>query len=270
MSPVASGAETTLNGFLSQALLLAVAVTRTAAAFSLMPILTPEIVPALVRNSLFVGFSLIVLATQPQVLRLQLSSPEWVALFAREGSIGLAIGFLFGVMLWAFEAAGRIIDAKAGAATAEIVDPLSGETTSLNGAFLSRLAAFVFMFSGGLLMFVTVLLRSYAIWPLAAAAPHFALAGAGVFESAFARLMGLALVFAAPALVLLTLAEGAMGLMNRFAPQLNVFSMSLSLKAWLATLIILATCGLFIESLENEIASRPAAIEAVLKSMARR
>lgn len=258
-----------LGGVFGQALLLAIAVTRTASAFAVLPIMTPDLVPPMVRNSLFVSFSLIVIAMQPDALNLHLTAPQWTGLFLREAAIGLMIGFLFGTILWSFQAAGQIIDAKAGTTIAEVVDPLSGQTTSLNGAFLGRLGNFVFMFSGGLLLLVTVLLQSYAIWPLSPSAPHFTLRGVGLFETEFSRLMGLALVFSAPALVLLTLVEAGMGLMNRFAPQLNVFAMSLSIKAWLATLILLATSGLLIQALLDDIAARPGAIMAVLRALAK-
>jgi type III secretion protein T len=266
---VNSGVGHTLGGFFSQALLLAIATTRTAAAFTLLPIMTPDLVPPLVRNSLFIGFSLVVLAMQPAVLSLKLDQLQWISLFFREGAIGLIIGFLFGTVLWAFQSAGQIIDAKAGTTMAQVVDPLSGETTALNGAFLGRLANFVFMFSGGLLMLVTLLLQSYAIWPLAASAPHFQLHGVGLFETEFSRLMGLALTFAAPALVILTVVEAGMGLMNRFAPQLNVFSMSLSVKAWLSTLIVLATSGLLVQALLDEVFTRSGTVMEVLRALAR-
>lgn len=258
-----------MGGFFDQALILAIGVTRTAAAFTLMPLLTPETVPPLVRNSLFVGFALIVIAIQPEAARMQLSMPQWVGLFGREAIIGLVIGFFFATILWAFEAAGQIIDAKSGATMAQIVDPLSGATTSLNGAFLGRMANFVFMFSGGLLLLVTVLVGSYAVFPISPSAPRLSIGAVGVFEGEFSRVMALAVTFAAPALVLLTIVEGGMGLMNRFAPQLNVFSLSLAIKAWLATLIVLATSGLLVDALMNEIASRPQAVNALLRGLAR-
>lgn len=259
----------TVAGLFSHTLLLAVAVTRVAAAFLVLPLMAQETVPPLVRNSLFVAFSLVVLAMQPQVFGMHPSTPEWVALFVREGTIGLVIGFMFGTLLWAFEAAGQIIDTKTGATMAQIVDPLSGDTTSLSGAFLSRMGNFAFMFSGGLLLLATVLLQSYAVWPLSASGPHFVLRGVGVFETGFSNLMGLALMFAAPALVILTVVEAGMGLANRFAPQLNVFSMSLSIKAWLSTLILLATSGLMVQTLLDQLASRTPQVMAVLRAFAR-
>lgn len=258
-----------LGGFFDQALVLAIAVTRTAAAFTLMPIFTPELVPALVRNSLFVGFAIIVIALQPDLAGMRLSMPQWVGLFAREAIVGLVIGFFFATILWAFDAAGQIIDAKAGTTIAQIVDPMSGMTTSLNGAFLGRLANFVFMFSGGLLLLITVILQSYAIFPISPAAPRLVLQNVGVFEQEFGRFMGLSIAFAAPALVMLTVLEGGMGLLNRFAPQLNVFSLSLSIKAWLATLIVLATSGLLVQALVNEVFSRPQMVLELLRALAR-
>lgn len=258
-----------VEGLFSQTLLLAIAVTRVATAFSVLPLLSQDVIMPMVRNSLFMGFSLVVLAMQPAVLSLHPSAPEWVALFAREATIGLVIGFLFGVVLWAFQTAGQIIDIKTGATMAQIVDPLSGEQTSLSGAFLGRLGNFAFVMSGGLLALTTVLLQSYAIWPLSASAPHFTLRGVGVFETGFSNLMGEALIFAAPALVILTVVEAGMGLANRFAPQLNVFSMSLSIKAWLATLILLATSGLMVQALLDDLATRSPMVIDVLKAFAR-
>lgn len=257
-----------LSGAFGQTLVLAVGATRAATAFLLMPVLSPDIVPPLVRNSIFLAFSVMVLALQPGVATLQLTTPDWIALFAREAMIGLVIGFLFGTMLWAFEAAGQIVDAKVGATMAQIVDPLTGHQTSLNGAFLSRLAGFVFMFSGGLLLLATALLDSYAIWPIAAAAPRLRMAATVVFEGEFSRLMTLATLIAAPTLIVLFLVEAGMGLVNRFAPQLNVFSLSLSIKAWLATLMLLATSGVLIQMLLDEIFSRPAAVGRVLSGFA--
>ncbi len=258
-----------LGGAFDQALVLAIGITRVAAAFLLLPLFTPELVPALVRNSLFVGFGVIIIALQPDLAVLRLSGPQWVGLFAREAIIGIVIGFFFATILWAFDAAGRIIDAKSGATMAQIVDPLSGETTSLNGAFLGRLANFVFMFSGGLLLLVTVLISSFAIFPISPGMPRLAMRETGVFEAEFSRFMSLAVVVSAPALVLLTVVEGGMGLVNRFAPQLNVFSLSLSIKSWLATAMVLATSGLLVQTLVNEIGSRPGVVLNLLRGLVR-
>jgi type III secretion protein T len=231
-----------LSAIFANTMVLAVGATRIAAAFMLLPLLSPETVPPLVRNSIFLAFG-------------------------KEALIGVVIGFFFGTMLWAFEAAGQIIDAKVGATMAQIVDPLSGHQTSLNGEFLARLANFVFMFSGGLLLLVGTILDSYAIWPIGSLTPVLSLRSLALFEGEFSRLMVLAVMLATPALAILYLVDGGLGLINRYAPQLNVFALGLAIKSWIATAVILAMLTGLVQLLLNEIGARPSTVLQVLKAM---
>jgi type III secretory pathway component EscT len=107
----------------------------------------------------------------------------------------------------------------------------------------------LFAASGGLSLLIGCLLQSYALWPLAAHGPALALRDTGLFEDQFSRMFSTGLGLAAPALVILTLAEFGMGLVGRFAPQLNVFSASLAVKTWLATFILLLCLQAFIQVL---------------------
>jgi type III secretory pathway component EscT len=149
-----------LSGWADQILLLGVGTARIACAFVMLPLFANETVPALVRNSIFIGMGLVSLALQPPFDMTAVSATGWVAIFAKEAFVGLIIGFFFGSVLWSLEAAGQIIDTKVGATMAQIVDPLSGHQTSLNGAFLGRLANIVFIFSGGLSLIMRVLIDS--------------------------------------------------------------------------------------------------------------
>jgi type III secretion protein T len=54
-------------------------------------------------------------------------------------------------------------------------------------------------------------------------------------------------MLAAPALVVASLLDLTLGLVNRYAPQLNVFSLTLSIKAWVTTFIVLLSLGTFID-----------------------
>ncbi len=259
-----------LDSLFDNAILVAVSTTRVATTFLLMPLLSPQTVPAMVRNSIFLVFGLAVLTMQPQVAQMTLPTFQWILLFGKEALVGVVIGFFFATMLWAFEAAGQIIDTKVGATMAQVVDPLSGHQTSLNGEFLGRLANFVFMFSGGLLLLVGTILDSFVIWPIGSLTPVLTMSSLSLFEGEFTRLMTLAVLFASPVLVVLFVTDGALGLVNRYAPQLNVFSLSLSIKAWLATLIILIMMTGLVQTLLNEIMGRHDTVLEVLKAMGRR
>ncbi|PAX06976.1 type III secretion system export apparatus subunit SctT [Sphingomonas lenta] len=256
-----------MNGWSDQLLLLGVATARIAAAFLMMPIFSTETVPTLVRNSIFVSLGIVSLALQPPLDTALLGPGQWGTIFAKEVFVGVLIGFFFGSVLWALESAGQIIDTKIGATMAQVVDPLSGHQTSLNGAFLGRLAGVVFIFSGGLSLLLQVIMESYALWPVAAPMPSLDPRGLALFEAEFGRLMVLATLFAAPVLTVLFLIDAGLGLVNRFAQQLNVFVLSMSIKSFAATVILFLLVGSFIEAIVRDLASRPQVLLAILRGL---
>ncbi|MEP7280377.1 MAG: type III secretion system export apparatus subunit SctT [Rubrivivax sp.] len=238
------------------ALLLGLSTTRVAVAFLLVPLFTQELVPSMVRNAMFVAIALLSLVLQPSAGPLVLASWQWVTMFAKEAFIGGTIGLFYAGVMWAFEAAGQVIDSKIGATQAQVTDPLSGHQTSLNGAFFSRLASWIFMTSGGLMLLIGTLLESYAHWPVRSALPSLARAGVQLFETEFGRIMLMTLIIAAPALVLLYVVDGVLGLINRFAPSLNVSSLAMSLKAVAAIWIIWIQLASLVRLLQEDLFAR--------------
>jgi type III secretion protein T len=127
----------------------------------------------------------------------------------------------------------------------------------------------VFVSMGGLSILLRVIMESYAIWPIAAPMPVLDGRSLQLFEGEFGRLMVLATLFAAPALTVLFLIDAALGLMNRFAQQLNVFTLSLSIKAFAATFVLLLLTGSFVTAIIRDIGSRPEVIRGILTGLAR-
>jgi type III secretion protein T len=249
------------------ALLLGLSVTRLAVAFILLPMFTQESLPPLVRNSLFVALAVMTLAIQPQSGAPALDAVGWVVLFAKEAFIGLAIGLFASTVLWAVEAAGMLIDAKAGTQLAQIVDPINGQQTSQTGQFLARLAAYVFMASGGFMFMVGALLESFAVWPVTAPMPALRPGAFGVFESEFGRLMLLATMIAAPVVVILFVLEAALGLMNRYAPSLNLLAIALPLKALTAVVLVAVLLGTTVDLMVREFTTRHLGLLALVERL---
>jgi type III secretion protein T len=249
------------------ALLLGLSATRIAVAFLLVPLFTADLIPALVRNSMFLAIALLTLVLQPSSGPINYTATQYIGIFAKEAMLGAAIGFFFASILWAFEAAGQLIDNKVGATQAQVMDPLSGHQTSLNGALFSRLAGVVFMSSGGFMVMIATLIESYAIWPVRSFLPAFAAGGARIFELEFGRIMLLMLLIAAPALVLLYVVEGVLGLINRFAQQLNVFSLSMSIKAVAATWIVLVQVVVLVQMLQEELLGRGSVVLRAVRTL---
>lgn len=244
------------------ALLLGLSTMRVAVAFLLVPLFTQDLIPALIRNALFLALAMLGLLVQ-DVRPMTLGGWQWAVLYGREALMGAALGFLYAGLMWSFEMAGQLIDNKVGATQAQVQDPMSGHTTSLTGAFLARLASWVFMASGGFLLFAALLLDSFALWPL-----HgdwqLRQAASVVFEAEFGRMLRLALLVAAPALVLLYLVDGVLGLINRYAQQLNVFSLSMSLKAVVGHGVLLLQLGSLVALMNDELLARAAVVKSLL------
>lgn len=232
-------------GWLNAAVVnLGVTLPRVAAALLVLPLLSGEVMPPLMRNIFIVSVALCAWPFLTSGETAVSVSGAWlIPVVVKELFIGVVIGYCFGIVFWALEGAGQVIDAKIGTTTAQLTDPLSGHQTSLNGSFFSHFAGLVFVTGGGLQAFFEVLYGSYVVWPVHAVFPELPRVGALFFVDRFDDLLRLMLMLAGPALALLTLVEFGLGLVNRYAERLNVFSLSLSLKAWLGTFIILLMLG---------------------------
>lgn len=234
---------------------LALTLPRIAAAFLLLPLLSPQNIPPLVRNSFFVSIAMLAYpvakATAPVVAD---AGTAWSLIVVKELFLGAALGFVFGIVFWAIGAAGNIIDAKVGTTFANVLDPIQGESTSLLGQFLSQFAAWLFMASGAFLIFMDLLLGSYAIWPIAEPLPALRAETRGLFIDQFNYFMTLAVLFSAPVIVVLMLADLALGLVNRYAQQLQVFVFAMPIKGWLAVWVLLLLIGSLVEVVVRRIA----------------
>ncbi len=261
------GALAQFAPWMGQAVIIGLASARFAFAFLFMPLFGRDILPPLVRNSLIVTFGLIMLNAQAELIPRNLSAMDMVFIFVKEAGAGAVIGFFFATILWAMGVAGEIIDNKVGATMSQIIEPGSGTMASLTSNLLSRLAGVLFVTAGGLTLLVGTIMASYAIWPLGLGGLQFDPATVLLFEREFGRLFVLAFLFAAPVIVLLYLIDAGLGLLNRIAPQFNVFILSLPIKSMAATLILIMTLPLLGEVVLDDLSSRSATAEAVLKQV---
>jgi type III secretion protein T len=152
-------------------------------------------------------------------------------LLLKELLIGLLLGLILGIPLWAVVAAGDIIDMQRGASIATLVDPGSGEETTVTGTLLFLLAALLLISAGWFTeVILTSLYESYTTFPILAVTGDLQVqAGAGALNL-LDKLLETGLILAIPVLGPLFLAEVALGLAARYTQQLNVMFLSMSLK----------------------------------------
>ncbi|MDR2444008.1 MAG: type III secretion system export apparatus subunit SctT [Deltaproteobacteria bacterium] len=169
------------------------------------------------------------------------SWPMYAAIAIKEVVLGLAIGYVSGIVFWTVQSAGFLMDNQRGASMASGPDPLSGEETSLLGSFIFQGVAVVFFLGGGFLAFLKLLWTSYAVWPLASFSPALdSPAGPLFFVSLVDWLMLQTLLLAGPIVASSLLTDVSLGLVNRFASQLNVYILSMPIKSGLTMFILVA------------------------------
>src|SRR5690606_11335185 len=214
----------------------------------MLPLMTKETVPAMVRNSFMVSLGIIVLPMALAGLPMEsLGVIEWPLIVLKEVFIGVTIGFCFGIVFWAVAAVGSVVDTQVGMSMAQVFDPIQGHQVTLHGEFLSQLATWLFMASVAFLVFLDLLMGSYVLWPVTSHFPDLPAAGMNLFVGQFNFMMTTVLVMAAPIMVILLIIDLSFGLVNRYAPQLNVFALTLPITAWLATALILLLLGVYVE-----------------------
>lgn len=191
------------------------------------------------RGFLIVTVGIALPLLMPQALQIPQSLAETTALCVKEVLLGLLLSLPAAVLFWAIASAGELIDLQRGATSASVFNPFFGAVTSPTANLLARFSGVIFFISGGFLAFLSAVLASYEIYPIGQMLPHFA-PGAG---RAIARVMqdyfAMAVLLGAPFLIVFTLIDMGLGLMNRFVPQLNIFFFSMPVKSALTFFLLI-------------------------------
>lgn len=168
-------------------------------------------------------------------------------LLCKETLLGLMLGLLAGIAFWTVQSAGFFIDNQRGASMAEGADILSGDQSSPLGQLLFQSLTYLFYTSGAFLAFIGVIYASYELWPVARPLPaDFTMALPLYFAGKVGWLMGHMLLLAGPISVACLLTDISLGLVNRFASQLNVYVLAMPVKSGLAAFLLCFYFGLLL------------------------
>ncbi len=145
--------------------------------------------------------------------------------------VGAALGFGTRLLFAAVESAGGLIDLFGGFSLSFALDPLSQNNNSVFGRFYALLTTTLLFASPAHQLIIQGFLRTFQTVPLDAGVSMSALDKQLV--PAVSTMFVSALQIAGPLIIVLVIADLSMGLLNRIAPQLNVFSLSFPLKIML-------------------------------------
>lgn len=211
------------------------AMARIGGAFAICPALTDSMIPGIARRAVVLGISCLVI---PVVKNAMPPGEPGVWMFAllalKEALVGFLLGFFAAIPFWVAENVGNFIDNQRGATMGEVYSPLSGTQVSTTGIFFTQVVSALFFVGGAVLVFLGALYSSYSIWPVfpdGAAFLSFASDAPMRMLGSLDGMLKTTVVISAPVIIVMFLATVGLGLVNRTAPQLNVFFLSMPVKS---------------------------------------
>ncbi len=229
---------------------------RLMVAFSVIPTLGGQVLPGTLRNAVTASLSLVLLPLH--LAALPSPFPPWwslAGLALKEAVVGLVLGYLAAVWFWALESAGFFIDNQRGATMASSIDPMTGSQTSPLAVLLMQAFAAFFFLGGGFLVLLEALYHSFRLWPVFNFYPRLEMDAFGeLLMAQLYQMMATAVLVAAPVLLAMFLAEFALALVSRSAPQLNVFFLAMPIKSALANLLLVLYLGFVLNYFDDQLA----------------
>lgn len=150
-------------------------------------------------------------------------------------AVGVGMGFVTYLLFAAISAAGSLVDLFGGFAVAQAFDPLSMNMNTVFGKFHHMLAIVLLFATGGHLLVIGGLLKSFEFLPLGET-PE--VAGVDLATSAFSMFFVTAVQIALPMVGVLFVADLALALLTKVAPQLNAINVMFPAKIGLTLLLL--------------------------------
>jgi flagellar biosynthesis protein FliR len=239
---------------LNQAILLAALVAaRVLPVVYLVPFMGGKAVPQPVQMGIAIALAMLVYPAvwlSGAAAELPEAHLHIVVLVLKELFVGLMLGLVTSLVFTAILVAGQFIDVSAGITQASSFAPQLPERVSLSGNFLLQFALVIFFVTGGHRIFLTAFVMSFDSIPpqtFLDVGDSLPAIGLGIARLAADSItFGVLLAFPVVSAILLT--NIFLALVNKSAPQINVFFLGMPVKAVLSTVVILLGLHVFIDA----------------------
>lgn len=191
------------------------------------PLFGDASVPATVKIGLA---AIVALALSPVLGPMPAVSPfSWEGLWilAQQVMIGAALGWAMQIVFSAVSMAGDFVGLQMGLSFATLLTPNSDGSTAVLGMFLNLVAMLVFLATNGHLMMFATLVQSFEVLPVSIG--PLSVTGWKMLAMWGGQLFTLALMLSLPLVAALLICNLALGILNRAAPQLNIFAVGFPL-----------------------------------------
>jgi len=195
---------------------------RVSPLFILAPLFSSKQVPARARGVLAVALTFGLTSVISRHAKIDLDTLPYALLILKELLVGLAFAYGLSALFAAVQAAGSLLDTLIGFSFGSLIDPVTGNQSTVISNMYALFGAAIFVAIDGDAYVIQGLARTYDAVPLDRA-PAIGTLVQGA-QAAFSGIFVSAFEIAAPVLVALVITDAAFGVVSRVVPQLNIFS----------------------------------------------
>lgn len=213
---------------------LAVVASRIFPIFSIIPFLSNNILSSTIKFPLSLFIAMGVWPYDAYDLP-QFESINYLVILLKEIIIGLMIAIFISLPFCVLQIAGNIIDNQRGATLSSSIDPINGVDTSELANFFNLFAVTLFLANGGVITILEIYNYSYRLWlPFSMELPLVS-----NILTFISYAISKAIMLASPLIIIFLATEIMLGLLGRYAPQLNPFSIALTVKSLICFTILM-------------------------------
>lgn len=232
--------------------------------FSVGPIFSNLAIPQRIRLIAGLAVTLAIAPAIPPMPAVAAGSWVGLAILLQQIVIGVVLGLSLRIAFVAVDVAGDLIGLQMGLSFAVFYDPTNSAQTAVITEFFSLLAVLFFLSLNGHLLMLSLLAQSFTLLPVSVV--PFAAKGYSVLL-AWATTMFLAgVLLSLPLITALLIANIAMGVLSRVAPQLNLFAIGFPVTIFAGFVVIMISLPYFAAALEHLFTQGFAAMAAIMKA----
>jgi type III secretion protein T len=230
----------------------AFALARMLAMMIVFPVFDRLGVTGFVRNSIAVVISIPII---PMIVAHlgdeQLGLGLIAALLLKEVVVGLVVGVVLAVPLYAAEAAGDILDLQRGSSSASLSDPLGSSQSAITGTLLALIVIALYFASGCFDLTLRAIYDSYGIWPVRRFLPLLSREAGGLLLSLLDTIVSTGLMLVGPVVVCMLLVDLLFGFIARAAPSLQPFYLAMTVKNLVFSLVLVLYSAFMVGYMKN-------------------
>jgi flagellar biosynthesis protein FliR len=253
-----------MDQLLAQLPLLLLVASRIAGVTTASPVFANKFILPPTRVVLTLLLALVILPTA-QVVPGALEGAGFLIACALELVVGLVIGFLSQLLFAVLQMAGAILDIDMGFSMAQVLDPVSGHSDPLLGAFFQTLALTLYLVTDGHHWLLRALAGSYETLPAGGLT-----AGSMAFEhvvNLFGSFLGFSVQMVLPFIAVMLLATVVMAAVNRAVQQIQILQTGLGIKSLAGLAMLMVTLPHFLALLERLFETGQAELARTLQLM---